>query len=118
MDRDMPRSLPATRPLRLRRFAVPLVFVIVLALGLIVSGTAGAAWREIREFLSLVGDPEPASANVLSEHEIEVLDQMPPVAQAECDNPKLWSTEVKSWVVKLQQRRRIESLPAFSSLFK
>jgi hypothetical protein len=54
-----------------------------LALGLIVSGTAGAAWREIREFLSLVGDPEPASANVLSEHEIEVLDQMPPQAQAE-----------------------------------
>ncbi len=52
----------------------------VLAVG---SGTARAAWQEIAQFLSLLGDPEPASANVLSEHELEVLDQMSPQGQAE-----------------------------------
>jgi hypothetical protein len=47
------------------------------------TGTARAAWQELAEFLSLLGDPEPASANVLSEHEIEVLDQMEAQNQAE-----------------------------------
>jgi hypothetical protein len=45
--------------------------------------TARAAWQELALFLSLQGTPEPASANVLSEHEIEVLDQMSPQQQAE-----------------------------------
>jgi len=44
---------------------------------------AGAAWHEIARFLSLQGKPEPASANVLSEHETEGLNQMPPQSQAE-----------------------------------
>lgn len=44
---------------------------------------ARGAWRELAEFLSLGGRPERASANVLSEHEIEVLDQMTPQSQAE-----------------------------------
>ena len=52
--------------------------VIVLA----TSGTVKAAWQELARFLSLAGDPEPASANVLSEHEIEVLDEMTPQQQA------------------------------------
>ncbi len=45
--------------------------------------TARAAWQELALFLSLQGRPEPASANVLSEHEIEVLDRMSPQNQAE-----------------------------------
>jgi hypothetical protein len=44
--------------------------------------TGRAAWEQIAEFLSLNGKPEPASANVLSEHEIEGLDSMAPQDQA------------------------------------
>jgi hypothetical protein len=47
------------------------------------TGTAGAAWDEIAQLLSLHGKPEPASANVLSEHEVEGLDQMTPQSQAQ-----------------------------------
>ncbi|HKB99551.1 MAG TPA: HEAT repeat domain-containing protein [Terriglobales bacterium] len=47
------------------------------------TGSARAAWQEIAQLLSLHGKPEPASANVLSEHEIEVLDQMAPQNQAQ-----------------------------------
>lgn len=46
------------------------------------TGTARAAWQEISQLLSLQGKLEPASANVLSEHEIEVLDRMTPQSQA------------------------------------
>jgi len=46
------------------------------------TGSARAAWEQISRFLSLQGKPAPASANVLSEHEIEVLDAMPAQAQA------------------------------------
>lgn len=45
--------------------------------------TAQAAWQELVQFLTLHGKPEPASANVLSEHEIEQLDRMSPQSQAE-----------------------------------
>jgi HEAT repeat protein len=44
--------------------------------------TGRAAWAQIAAFLSLNGKPEPASANVLSEHEIEGLDAMEPQQQA------------------------------------
>jgi hypothetical protein len=44
---------------------------------------ARAAWEEISRYLSLQGKPERASANVLSEHEIEGLDQMTAQNQAE-----------------------------------
>src|SRR2546422_8487227 len=47
------------------------------------SGAAQAAWERITHFWSLQGEPERASANVLSEHEIEVLDRMSPQSQAE-----------------------------------
>ena len=47
------------------------------------TGTARAAWQEIAQLLSLHGKPEPASANVLSEHETEVLDRMTPQNQAQ-----------------------------------
>src|SRR5205085_12457253 len=47
------------------------------------AGTARAAWNEIAQLLSLQGKPEPASANVLSEHETENLDRMSPQNQAQ-----------------------------------
>src|SRR5437868_9083019 len=58
-----------------------IAFVVLLAMA---SGTptARAAWQQMAQFLSLRGKPEPASANVLSEHEIEDLDRMSPQAQA------------------------------------
>jgi HEAT repeat protein len=61
-------------------FALAGVLAAMLFLG---TRTARAAWQEIAQLLSLHGKPEPASANVLSEHEIEVLDQMAPQYQAE-----------------------------------
>jgi hypothetical protein len=57
--------------------------VIVLALIFAGTGTARAAWEQIAVFLSLHGRPEPASANVLSEHETEALDSMSAQGQAE-----------------------------------
>jgi HEAT repeat protein len=44
---------------------------------------ARAARDQISLFLSLEGKPEPASANVLSEHETDALDSMAPQSQAE-----------------------------------
>lgn len=57
----------------------------LVALLFLFAGTpaARAAWQEISQLLSLQGKPEPASANVLSEHETEVLDKMSPQAQAQ-----------------------------------
>jgi hypothetical protein len=57
--------------------------VIVIALLLANTGIARAAWSRAASFLSLSGKPEPASANVLSEHETEALDAMPVQGQAE-----------------------------------
>ena len=47
------------------------------------SGSLRAAWEPIARFVSLQDAPKPASANVLSEHEIEALDEMTPQSQAE-----------------------------------
>ncbi len=55
---------------------------IVLAALLLFPTTGRAAWEQLAQFLSLKGKPEPASANVLSEHEIEDLDSMDPQGQA------------------------------------
>lgn len=52
----------------------------LLALG---TGKARAAWHELSQVLGLQGQPEPVSAAVLSEHELEGLDQMSPQSQAE-----------------------------------
>jgi hypothetical protein len=51
------------------------------------SGTLRAAWEPIARFIRLEDPPKPASANVLSEHEIAVLDEMPPQSQAELQRP-------------------------------
>ncbi|HSB76377.1 MAG TPA: HEAT repeat domain-containing protein, partial [Terriglobales bacterium] len=57
--------------------AIAALLVVALA-----TPSARAAWQEVARFLSLQGKPEPASANVLSEHETEGLDSMSPQAQA------------------------------------
>jgi len=63
---------------------VALGVVCGLLLTLLVHPTAvQAAWQEISRFLSLTGKPEPASANVLSEHEMENLGRMTPQVQAQ-----------------------------------
>src|SRR3989442_15357238 len=49
---------------------------VLLAMLFVGTRTARAAWQQIAQLLSLQGKPEPASANVLSEHEIEGLDRM------------------------------------------
>ena len=68
---------PSARP---RFLAVALAF-----LGLIVAGSvqAQSVWQAISQFIGLHGKPEPASANVLSEHEIGDLDKMSPQSQAQ-----------------------------------
>ena len=47
------------------------------------SGSLRAAWEPIARFISLEDPPSPASANVLSEHEVTVLDETSPQSQAE-----------------------------------
>jgi hypothetical protein len=47
------------------------------------SGTLRAALEPIARFVSLQDPPRPASANVLSEHEIAALNGIPPQSQAE-----------------------------------
>jgi hypothetical protein len=63
---------------RAAAFAAMAIGMVVLVLPV----TARGAWRQIAEFLTLQGKPAPASANVLSEHEIEELDAMTPQDQA------------------------------------
>lgn len=46
------------------------------------SGSLNAAWQPVAHMLGLGQPGTPASANVLSEHEIEALDGMPPQGQA------------------------------------
>ena len=47
------------------------------------SGSLRAAWEPLAEVMGIAEQRTPASANVLSEHEIEALDQMSPQGQAE-----------------------------------
>src|SRR5215212_6553799 len=47
------------------------------------TGTARAAWQELTHFLTHQRKPEPASANVLSEHEMAAIDGMSSQQQAE-----------------------------------
>lgn len=46
------------------------------------SGSLGAAWEPIARVIGLRQPPVPASANVLSEHEIDILDTLSPQQQA------------------------------------
>ena len=47
------------------------------------AGNAQSVWQAIKQFIGLHGKPEPASASVLSEHEITELNKMTPQAQAQ-----------------------------------
>jgi HEAT repeat protein len=47
------------------------------------SGSLRAAWEPVARLIGLQDPPTPASANVLSEHEIDILDSMTPQNQAE-----------------------------------
>ncbi len=57
-----------------------LILLVVLA---VKTGATQAALQGIAQFIGLHGKPEPASANVLSEHEIENLNEMSPQSQAQ-----------------------------------
>jgi len=66
-----------------RRFLYVFLGVILVVSVLSSTVSARSAWQQIARILSLQGSPEPASANVLSEHHIEALDEMTEQAQAE-----------------------------------
>jgi hypothetical protein len=103
------------------RVLVLLFGAIVLVLALTLdTKTAQAAWDGIAQFIGLKGKPAPASANVLSEHEIEVLDRMPPQSQAQLllersinhysgANDQI-AARVDSWRGKIQLDRQLNSL--------
>jgi hypothetical protein len=67
---------------RFPRLLVLVLVVVVLAVVFPRSSAAKAAWQQISRLIGLEGKPEPVSANVLSEHELETLDSMPPQSQA------------------------------------
>ena len=68
-----------------RNTIATVVLIAGVAVAALLANATGvrAAWDELSHFLSLSGKPEPASANVLSEHHAEELDAMAPQAQAE-----------------------------------
>jgi HEAT repeats len=70
---------PADVPMHRLAWAAAAIAIIAL---LTTTDAARAAWAPIAMFLSLQGPPAPASANVLSEHEVEGLDSMPAQSQA------------------------------------
>jgi HEAT repeat protein len=93
---------------------------VIVASLLVASVDARAAWVQLAQLLSLQGKPEPASANVLSEHHLETLDGMPPQAQAEFllersinhysgANGEI-EARLPSWRGKLEPGPRFESL--------
>jgi len=67
---------------RSRRAALLAVTAIVLSAPVLQAGVMRAAFEPVTAFLTLQGSSRPVSANVLSEHEIEVLDTMSAQSQA------------------------------------
>jgi len=110
---------PSTRRSSWQAIAAVVAGVLV-GLLFIGTGTARAAWQEIAQLLSLQGKPEPASANVLSEHETEGLDTMTPQSQAQLllersinhyrgANDQI-ATRVDSWRGKIKLDQSLNSL--------
>lgn len=109
----------ASRPSRRSRWAVGMV-VVLAATAIFGRGAVRAAIEEVARFISLHGEPEPASANVLSEHETESLDAMPPQAQAELllersinhfegANDQI-EARVGAWLGRIELTGRLDSL--------
>src|SRR5262245_13878890 len=69
-------------PRRSRRAALLAVTAIVVSAPVLHAGVMRAAFAPVTAFFTLQGPSRPVSANVLSEHEIEVLDTMSPQSQA------------------------------------
>jgi len=65
-----------------RRAALAAAIAIVATVPFIQIDVVRAAWEPISLLLNLQGAPKAVSANVLSDHEIEVLDSMSPQGQA------------------------------------
>ena len=83
MAESSPRGID-TRIGQRRTWPIALVGVACFIAGAMQgTDTVRAAWEPIAALLSLQGAPAPSSANVLSEHEIEVLESMEPQHQAE-----------------------------------
>jgi HEAT repeats len=82
-DLGAPLEPEKRRPKSVWRVAAIAVAAVAFAVLFPGTSTARAAWQEISQLLSLEGKPAPASANVLSEHETEFLDNMPAQSQAE-----------------------------------
>jgi HEAT repeats len=85
---SQPETNPFARPdnsaVNSSRRSLVLIAGAICLVGLAVgTGSAQSVWQQIAQFIGLQGKPEPASANVLSEHEIEVLDKMSPQSQAQ-----------------------------------
>src|SRR5438270_3093324 len=73
----------STRALGPWRLLLVIIAPVVLFLVVVRPPVAQAAWEQIEQLLKLEGKPVPASANVLSEHEIEGLDKMSSQSQAD-----------------------------------
>src|SRR5262249_25025859 len=77
-----PPRVPALRGRAAMRITILATSAFLCGMAAAGSGTLGAAWEPIARLITLQDPPRPASANVLSEHEIENLDEMSPQAQA------------------------------------
>ncbi|HET9696161.1 MAG TPA: HEAT repeat domain-containing protein [Terriglobales bacterium] len=74
-------------PIEPRKSSAPRIAILVgtlIALAILFprNSAAKAVWQQISQLIGLEGRPEPVSANVLSEHELEQLDKMSPQSQA------------------------------------
>jgi hypothetical protein len=93
---------------------------VIVASLLVATVDARATWVQLAQLLSLQGKPEPASANVLSEHHLETLESMPPQAQAEfllersinhyAGANREIEARLPAWRGKLEPGTRFESL--------
>jgi hypothetical protein len=79
-DSFVSENNPPVGRLRTLGFMIGVAVALVLA---VETGSAQSVWQRIAQFIGLQGKPEPASANVLSEHETAELDKMTPQAQAQ-----------------------------------
>jgi len=102
------------------RVTITAIAGLIAAALIVATVDARAAWMQLAQLLSLQGKPEPASANVLSEHHLEALDGMTPQAQAEfllerslnhyAGANREIEARLPSWRGKLEPGDRFESL--------